>query len=159
METLSTQYIDLGNLAIGIGTFALAIVLGIININASEKSRKVHIADKRQEWITNFRKQVSKVLALQLQFDLIIKDCSVEELDKLLMELNLASYEIKFMLPRNDKRRNELEDLYSEIFTLLKNRESNSFSKKQYQVIKIIDSIINEQQKKIVNLDNTDPII
>jgi len=159
METQTTNYVDIGNLAVGIGTFALAMVLGIINIVANRKSRKIHIADKRQEWVSNFRKQTSKVLALQLQFDLIIKDCSVEELDKLLMELNSISYEIKFMLALTDKRRDELEDLFAEIFTLLKNRESENFSKKQYEVIKIIDEIINEQRQKIVSLDNTNPII
>ena len=159
METQTTQYIDLGNLAVGIGTFALAIVLGIINIITARKSRKIHIADKRQEWVSNFRKQVSKILALQLQFDLIIKDCSVEELDKLLMELNLVSYEIRFMLAPTDKRRDDLEDIFAEIFTALKNRRSENFSKKQYQVIKITDSIINEQRKKIVDLDNSNPIL
>jgi hypothetical protein len=159
METSTTQYIDLGNLAVGIGTFTLAVVLGIINIIANRKSSKIHIADKRQEWVSNFRKQVSKILALQLQFDLIIKDCSVEELDKLLMELNLVSYEIRFMLAPTDKRRDDLEDIFAEIFTDLKNRRSENFSKKQYQVIKITDSIINEQRKKIVNLDNSNPIL
>jgi hypothetical protein len=159
METSTTQYIDLGNLAVGIGTFTLAVVLGIINIIAARKSRKIHIADKRQEWVSNFRKQVSKILALQLQFDLIIKDCSVEELDKLLMELNLVSYEIRFMLAPTDKRRDDLEDIFAEIFTALKNRRSENFSKKQYQVIKITDSIINEQRKKIVDLDNSNPIL
>jgi hypothetical protein len=159
METSTTQYIDLGNLAVGIGTFTLAVVLGIINIIATRKSSKIHIADKRQEWVSNFRKQVSKILALQLQFDLIIKDCSVEELDKLLMELNLVSYEIRFMLAPTDKRGDDLEDIFAEIFTDLKNRRSENFSKKQYQVIKITDSIINEQRKKIVNLDNSNPIL
>ena len=159
METSTSQLIDYGNLAIGIGTFTLAIVLGIINVISTVKSRRIHIADKRQEWVTNFRTQVSKILALQLQFDLIIKDCNTEELDKLLMELNLVSYEIRFMLCHTDKRRDDLEDLFASIFTDLKNRQNENFAKMQFQVIRIVDSIINEQRKKIVSLDNSNPII
>lgn len=69
------------------------------------------------------------------------------------------SYEIRFMLAPTDKRRDGLEDIFAEIFTDLKNRRSENFSKKQYQVIKITDSIINEQRKKIVDLDNSNPIL
>ena len=120
MEIPSSELIDFGNLAVGIGTFALAIVLGIISIISARKSRKIHIADKRQEWVSTFRKQVSLVLTLQQQFNLIIKDCSLEELNALLMELNMTSNEIKFMFDSTDKRRDRLEEIFAEIFNDLK---------------------------------------
>lgn len=159
MEIPSSEWIDFGNLAIGIGTFALAIVLGIISILSTRKGRKVHIADKRQEWINTFRKQVSQVLTLQQQYNLIIGDCSIEELDALLKELNMASNEIRFMFDPSDKRRDKLEELFAEISNDFKNKDTENFAKKQYQIIKITDSIISKQRKKIIELDNSEPII
>ena len=159
MEKPPCEWIDFGNLAIGIGTFALAIILGIISIISTRKARKIHIADKRQEWVSTFRKQVSQVLTLQQQFNLIIKDCSVKELDALLKELNMASNEIRFMFDPSDKRRDRLEDLFAEISNDFKNKETENFPAKQYQIIKITDTIISKQRKKIVELDNSEPII
>jgi len=159
MEIPSSELINFGNLAVGIGTFALAIVLGVISIVSTRKNRKIHIADKRQEWVASFRKQVSQVLTLQQQYNLIIKDCSVEELDALLKELNMASNEIRFMFDPTDKRRDKLEDLFAEIFNDFRNKQTEDFAKKQYQVIKITDSIISKQRKKIIGLDNSEPII
>lgn len=159
MEILSCEWFDSGNLAIGIGTLALAIVLGIINIVSTIKGRKIHIADKRQEWVSTFRKQVSQVLTLQQHFNLIIKDCSVKELDALLKELNMTSNEIRFMLPPSNQLRDRLEDLFSEISNDFKNKDTENFTKNQYEIIKITDSIISKQRKKIVELDNSEPII
>ncbi|MFH7010851.1 hypothetical protein ACHRV5_03210 [Flavobacterium sp. FlaQc-52] len=159
MEIPSSELINFGNLAVGIGTFALATVLGIVSIVSTRKNRKIHIADKRQEWVASFRKQVSQILTLQKQFDLIIKDCSVEELDVLLKELNMASNEIRFMFDPTDKRRDKLEELFAEIFNDFRNKQTEDFAKKQYQIIKIADSIISKQRKKIIELDNSEPII
>lgn len=159
MEIPSSEWIDFGNLAIGIGTFTLAVVLGIISVSSTKKSRKVHIADKRQEWVNTFRKQVSQVLTLQQQYNLIIGDCSVEELDALLKELNMASNEIRFMFDPSDKRRDKLEDLFAEISNDFKNKNTENFANKQYQIIKITDSIISKQRTKIIELDNSEPII
>ena len=159
MEIPSSEWIDFGNLAIGIGTFTLAIVLGIISVLSTKKARKIHIADKRQEWVNTFRKQVSQVLTLQQQHNLIIGDCSVEELDALLKELNMSSNEIRFMFDPSDKRRDKLEDLFAEIMNDFKNKNTENFAKKQYQIIKITDSIISTQRTKIIDLDNSEPII
>ncbi|PWG04046.1 hypothetical protein [Polaribacter aquimarinus] len=159
MEVPSSEWIDFGNLAIGIGTFTLAIVLGIISVSSTKKARKVHIADKRQDWINTFRKQVSQVLTLQQQYNLIIGDCSVEELDALLKELNMASNEIRFMFDPSDKRRDKLEYLFAEISNDFKNKDTENFANKQYQIIKITDSIISKQRIKIIELDNSEPII
>ncbi len=159
MEIPPCEWIDFGNLAIGIGTFALAIVLGIISIVSTIKGRRIHIADKRQEWVSTFRKQVSQVLTLQQQFTLIIKDCSLVELDALLKELNMASNEIRFMFDPSDQRRDRLEDLFAEISNDFKNKDTENFAKKQYEIIRITDSIISKQRKKIVELDNSEPII
>lgn len=159
MEIPSSEWIDFGNLAIGIGTFTLAVVLGIISVSSTKKSRKVHIADKRQEWVNTFRKQVSQVLTLQQQYNLIIGDCSVEELDALLKELNMASNEIRFMFDPSDKRRDKLEDLFAEISNDFKNKNTENFANKQYQIIKITDLIISKQRTKIIELDNSEPII
>lgn len=155
----SSEWIDFGNLAIGIGTFALAIVLGIISFMSTNKSRKIHIADKRQEWVSTFRKQVSQVLTIQQQYDLIITDCSIAELDALLKELNMASNEIRFMFDPTDKRRDKLEDLFAEITYDFKNKQTQELPKKQYQIIQITDAIIRKQRIKIIELDNTEPII
>ncbi|ASS49331.1 MAG: hypothetical protein A3D31_03595 [Candidatus Fluviicola riflensis] len=159
MEIPSSKLIDFGNLAVGIGTFTLALVLGIISILSTRKSRKIHIADKRQEWVSTFRKQISQVLSLQQHYTLIISDCTVEELDLLLKELNLAQNEIRFMFDSNDTRRDKLEELFAEISNDFKNKQTENFAKKQYQIINLTDSIISQQRKKIVDLDNSEPII
>ena len=159
MAEQNCDWINYGNLSIGIGTFILAIILGITTIISNRKSRKIHIADKRQDWIINFRKQIAEILTLQQQLNLIIKDCSLEELETLLMALNLATNEIRFMFPNGDKRRNKLEDILAEIMEDFKNKSDEKLAVKQYQIIQITDFIINKQRIKIVELDNSEPII
>ncbi|WP_300025018.1 hypothetical protein [uncultured Maribacter sp.] len=159
MEIPSSEWIDFGNLAIGIGTFALAFVLGIIGIISARKGRKIHIADKRQEWVSTFRNYVSEVLTLQQQHSLIIKDCSIEELDALMKELNMASNKIRFMFDPSDNRRDKLEDLFAAISKDFADKNYENLAEKQYQIIQITDSIISKQRKKIVELDNSEPII
>lgn len=64
METPPCSWVDFGNLAIGIGTFILAIVLGIATWLNSSRDRKVHIANKRQDWINELRIMVSEYLSI-----------------------------------------------------------------------------------------------
>lgn len=130
-NTLQNNWIEFGNRAIGIGTFALAMVLGTITLIGSNKDRKVHIADKRQEWIVTFRKQIAGILTVQHQFMLQIDDCSVAELDAILKELNTLNNEVKFMFHSKDKNREKLDDLFTEIFEDLKARNMNSIIGKQ----------------------------
>lgn len=71
-EPSALEYLSgIGTLVLGIAT----IVLGILNYRlstmvreesrrASEKDRKVHLADKRMEWIVEFRDTVSEILSL-----------------------------------------------------------------------------------------------
>ncbi|PKG42835.1 hypothetical protein [Psychroflexus sp. MES1-P1E] len=159
MEIPSTEWIIFGNLAIGIGTFTLAIVLGIIGIISAKKGRKIHIADKRQEWVSTFRNYVSEVMTLQQQHSLIIKDCSIGELDALMKELNMASNKIRFMFDPSDNRRDKLEDLFAAISKDFTNKNYENLAEKQYQIIQITDSIISNQREKIIELDNSEPII
>ena len=159
MEKSPTEWINFGNLAIGIGTFVLAIVLGITGIASAQKGRKIHVADKRQEWLSTFRNYVSEVLTLQAQRSLIIEDCSLEELDALLKELNMATNKIRFMFDPSDNRRDRLEDLFHAISKDMAAKNYDNLAEKQYQIIKITDSIISEQRRKIIELDNSEPII
>ncbi|MCR1025775.1 hypothetical protein NQT66_13210 [Cellulophaga baltica] len=159
MELPSSEWINFGNIVIGIGTFALAIVLGATGIVSARKARKIHIADKRQEWVSSFRNYISEVLTLQNHHSLIIENCSVEELEVLLKDLNMASNKIRFMFDSSDERRDRLEVLFADISKDFANKNYRDLQKKQYQIIKITDEIISKQRKKIVELDDTEPII
>ena len=52
---------DYGELAIGIGTFILAVAVAVSTYYNSRKDRKVHIANKRHEWINEVRNLVSEI--------------------------------------------------------------------------------------------------
>lgn len=71
-EPTTLDYLTgIGTLVLGIAT----IVLGLLNyrlsnmvnetsLKAAEKDRKVHLADKRMEWITDFRNTVSELVSV-----------------------------------------------------------------------------------------------
>ncbi|MFD2099135.1 hypothetical protein [Flagellimonas iocasae] len=165
MTEKTNEIIEYGNLAIGIGTIAIAIVFGIISWRSTKSDRAVHIADKRQEWVNSFRDKISKSIALQIHYDSIIDDCSLEELDAMLREWSTLLYQIKFMFPSEMKVRDRLEDLFHEIFEELrirkktKDRSGDKLAKLQTDLINISDSIINTQRTKIVRLDSSNPLI
>ena len=71
MSTPPCHWIDFGNLAIGIGTFTLAIVLAIVNWRSSNRDRKVHIADKRHDWLKEFRSDVAEFLTAMDAADMV----------------------------------------------------------------------------------------
>ena len=62
--TTKLNILDYGQLVIGIGTLVLAMVLGIATWVKANRDRRVHIADKRQQWITDLRNSVSEYLAV-----------------------------------------------------------------------------------------------
>ena len=165
MEIPPCDIVDLGNLAIGIGTFTLATVFGIVSWRSAIQDRAVHIADKRQEWVSTFRKTITDIFSLQQHYDSVIDDCSIEELDLMLREWNTHTNLVKFMLPNDMKVRDRLEDLFHEIFEELrvrkksKNRSGDQLAEKQMELIRITDAVLKVQREKIVNLDNSGPLI
>ena len=64
METDTTSILEYGNFAIGVGTFLLALVLGVSNFYRFNRDRKVHIADKRHDWVREFQKNVARLLSI-----------------------------------------------------------------------------------------------
>lgn len=165
MYTPSNNIIEYGNLAIGIGTFTLAIVLAFVNWKGSSRDRAVHIADKRQEWVNTFRKTITDILSLQQHYDSVIDDCTLEELDLMLKELNTLTNQVRFFFPPEMKVRDKLEDLFHEIFEELrarnksKDRTGDKLAEKHMELIRITDSVLKVQQEKIVNLDTSSPLI
>ena len=168
MEQLTPkcEWIDYGNLILGIGIFALAIVLGYINIMSRKKESKVHIANKIEEWVYNFRKQLSKTYILQLEYLLIKKAHGhrSERIPPLLKNLQTAMNEIKLLFDPFDPRYMEIERLFEDILYYFQTQKRGSLLKKdllkkQMIISEIAHLIISKQRKKIVELDNSEPII
>jgi len=61
---LESSIFDYGQLAIGTGTLILAIVVAITTAYTSRRNRRIHIADKRMEWITEFRNTISELISV-----------------------------------------------------------------------------------------------
>ena len=103
MDTTTNNWIEYGELAIGIGTFTLAIVLDIISYRNSIRDRAVHIADKRQEWVKDFKASVIKILVLLIQ---VSKDerneLDIENNDTIKNQLATYSLEITLMFKNAD---------------------------------------------------------
>lgn len=55
---------DYGELAIGAGTFLLALVVALTTAYTARRNRRIHIADKRMEWINEFRNTITELIAL-----------------------------------------------------------------------------------------------
>ena len=62
MEVNSLNLVEVGNLAIGLGTFFLAGAVLYVNNRNTKKNQRIHLADKRSKWVEEFRIQLSSFM-------------------------------------------------------------------------------------------------
>lgn len=56
--------LDYGEIAIGLGTFLLGVAVAFSTGYNARRNRRIHIADKRMEWITEFRDTITELIAV-----------------------------------------------------------------------------------------------
>lgn len=87
--------LDYGELAIGLGTFILGVTVAIATGYNSWKDRRVHIADKRMEWINEFRNTISEIISVSLSYGPGVGD--VERLEKLKERYNFLKHKLELL--------------------------------------------------------------
>lgn len=129
MSTASTLFgystqIDLGNLAVGIGTSAVAIVTYLVAKRSNDTAAKSvaalksqKIADFRVQWINNFRDTASQLYKLQYEIALTKSDISkarslerkklIEKQRQLFLEVSVLKTRLLMMLKQNSNSENE----------------------------------------------------
>ncbi|NAY93473.1 hypothetical protein GTQ34_16295 [Muricauda sp. JGD-17] len=60
---------EFSELAIGIGTLALGIAVLISTGVSNRRNRRVHLADKRKEWLKEFRDKIAELMSLMTRID------------------------------------------------------------------------------------------
>ncbi|MEX0315692.1 MAG: hypothetical protein AB3N18_16060 [Allomuricauda sp.] len=144
------NWIDYGNLAIGIGTFLLAVVLGIATWVRANRDRRVHVADKRQDWINGLRQAVSEYLAV----------CNVADL-RVQTEQIAAIQEYTALLRKIELMLNPYEDNSKQLLAKMEEMKGFLFARSDqlhYEVIadeitRITQKILKDEWNRVKSLD------
>ncbi|MDO6603174.1 hypothetical protein [Arenibacter palladensis] len=123
-ELLTNSMADYGNLAIGAGTIFLGIIVLIVNSRNSNRDRKIHVANKRQEWIREFRNAVSTFQGeIEVVYELA-SSTSSEIPYKYMQSLYRSMNEIIMMVYSDDDNSTELLEKMSEVLVKAKKGDS-----------------------------------
>ena len=161
LELAASIIAYLGNLAIGVGTIFLGIIVLIVNSNNSSKDRKIHIADKRKDWMVEFRNLVGELL--DYHNVMISKDLgnikNTEEFHRYFSKLYNIQYKIRFMLPDN-RGKDFLEIMDNMSMELSKAEPVISFLiLERKKLINITNQILEQQRNDIAILNSYKPLI
>ncbi|WP_299214663.1 hypothetical protein [uncultured Aquimarina sp.] len=152
-EIINKSWIDLGNLFIGIGTIFLGFIVLFVNTRNSKLDRKVQIANKRQEWINNLRKNVAIFLG-EIE---IISETSNNPLNKVsnnnLQTLFRSMNEISMLVHPEDEDSSKLIELMAQTLTRAKNGDQK-YAEYAPQVVIYGKILMDKEWKKIKQLKN-----
>ena len=152
-------------ISLGISNLLLAGVVAWSSWYSSKKDRKVHIADKRMEWVREFRSNMAELMEAMRTMNIIInydeKDTPFQkgDFEKETKRFYLIGERIGYLFPMDHKKGMEL---YEQIGKAYKLAEKVDFSEKkggkalvkmEDKIYNLVDEIQNEQLERIRNLD------
>lgn len=164
LETPPCSWIDFGNLAIGIGTFVLAVVLGVIGWYNSKRDRKVHIADKRHDWINEFRTNVAEFYTVMNDAGMVNDFGGHEgQTRDVVRQLNLSLNKLRLLLDPKSEHTNKLLTYMGEMIRLImveynaiapegEDNYRQEIAKMDSEIYMVSEKIISEKWEKIKNL-------
>lgn len=153
METNTISILEYGNFAIGVGTFLLALVLGVSNLYRFNRDRKVHIADKRHDWVREFQKNVARLLSISAEINVLREAGLYDEANGLFAELRMNVNLIRLMLDANIKKSDQLlEKLGNLLVHSFGHDTSQDFLDLDNEVYIISQEIINNEWSQIKSL-------
>ncbi|GMN12107.1 hypothetical protein MTsPCn9_34560 [Croceitalea sp. MTPC9] len=145
---------DYGEIAIGAGTFILGIVVAITTGYTARRNRKIHIADKRMEWITEFRNTISELISVAY---MAAPPHDKEQLKLLERYLTLMNKIDLMGLVEEGPIWNEEHIIFdiSEMESFVEGNMSNqNFIELKDRILQKSQRIINEKWDKIKNLES-----
>ncbi|KAA2218509.1 hypothetical protein [Maribacter flavus] len=162
---------DYGELAIGIGTFVLGIAVAIATWYNASKDRKVHISDKQQDWLIQFREITSNLIGIQNQlfykyWSIIDTNITTDEIVRgrqdLGHELEKYQAQLLLMFDSNDKIYKKFVSHFAIINPILFKgalSEENLLIGARNKMFDDIHQTIKKQKKRIANLNTKNPLI
>lgn len=173
LETPLFSLMDIGNLTIGIGTILLGI--GVLRATwvIANRDRKVHIADKQQDWLREFRHKIAELMALQMAMATISSTATSVSGEKALLEhrtgrlnqlvkLEHLSNNLLFMFDTRDGHYDDIKvavEACNSVLGTVNIMTAAKMATQHSDLRKLIDKIINQQRKRIVSLDIKSPLI
>tara|TARA_R110000744_G_scaffold88464_2_gene172469 strand:- start:6947 stop:7414 length:468 start_codon:yes stop_codon:yes gene_type:complete len=148
--TTKLNILDYGQLVIGIGTLVLAMVLGIATWVKANRDRRVHIADKRQQWITDLRNSVSEYLAVCNIADMKIAIGDQDILERywfLVRKIGLL------LNPDESKTKKLLSKMENMKFLFGSQGTQLEFEDLSEEITEITQKILKEEWERVKNLD------
>jgi len=107
--------VDFGNLAVGLGTFAVAVASVFIALRSSKSQSNSRIAAFRMEWLNQFREDVAKYIRAHRNLHLVYQKENSNKTNETNRELLLDLIEIRsrlrMMMNPESKDTNESEFL------------------------------------------------
>ncbi|MDH7444647.1 hypothetical protein [Aquimarina sp. 2201CG14-23] len=148
--------VDLGNLILGFGTFFLGIVVLYINTKNSNRDRRIHLADKRQQWIVEFRSTIVELLIEMEKVNSSIDNTSEQSSkyeDEISLPLIKKLHEITLLVDSfNDKSADLLDEIGASI-SLIKN-DRVQFLNNIPKILILSKELIHHEWEKIKTLSN-----
>ena len=151
LETPASDWIDFGNLAIGIGTFLLAITLGIVTWVRANRDRRFHVADKRQDWINDLRDTISEYLAI---CSVVVDMKEDDDIHQKVERYTFLIRKISLMLnPDEDKSKKLLSKIEEMKEFLMIKGEQWEFEDLSDNITHVTQKILKEEWERVKSLD------
>ncbi len=156
-----SNWTEKATLGIGVLSIVVAIIVLLVNHRNQIRNRKVHIADKRQDWTIRFINKVFELITIQHRLLKLTSGYSVGEEVELFNELITVQIQVELMLPSGYSKGGKLLESIGIIFEHLNKtaRDPSFVALEQMELKKIAMGIIAEQRIKISKLDSGDPFI
>lgn len=153
MESMKNNWIDLGNLAIGVGTIFIAIAVLIVNTRSTNRNRLVHLADKRQDWVNRLTDLVSEYTSLHMFIDANEGKIEAPEWREKVNRLSTLMTSIILMLDPNDSVQQSVIEKIATITKPKSTRGGLVASKIHSEIFVAVQSIIAVKRRQIEKLE------
>ena len=146
----------LWEIALGASNFILAAVVAWSTWRNAKKDRKVHVADKRMEWITEFRNAVSELLSAAF-----LARNGREELEPHIEKFFVLKAKLEMMDTKRFDEKQErllqnpgLEFYIGDLEAYIKSESINTYDEIRTQIINRSCKAIETEWQKIRNLED-----
>jgi hypothetical protein len=164
--------VDWWEFSLGLSNLTLAAVVGYSAWKIANKDRKVHLADKQQDWLKEFRHNISELMALQITMSTKkmtkmedgLPDTGEYESRRFrqLAELQLLSNKVLLMFDTKDGYYEQIKYNIDQCDGILSSVNSDTLGRMGLQHLEmreLVDRIIQRQRHKIANLDTKNPLV
>lgn len=160
------------DIALGTSNIILALVVARSAWVISVRDRRVHLADKQQDWLIEFRHNIAELMSLQIHMSTRKSKKDVDGLPDMeeytqrkfqeLQRLDYLTKRVLFMFDTKDGYHHKIKitiDACNDHLSKVDETTLSKMSLEHMELRKLIDEIINRQRSNISNLETKNILV